>query len=239
MSAKTMKLIRLVALVSVMCWVATAAFAGPKVPVTSTLTNTCSNCRTDADGADPFLPGDRSYSLTSDNDPFAPSEVRTEILTNNSVYTLDTTNTLVDGLVAPSTRTVLMHFYSSVEGQFPGHVLPPCWNGNYDQDQAVNWSVMAPVPFPKMSTGTAYQGFARLNFNVRTATCDRELNRFRVEWPVVCITHPNASTWIVTSDACGATVNYGTAHLEAYGGQKRSTVKYGDWRLPFRLTLTK
>ena len=247
MSVTTMKLIRLVAVVSVMCWMSTAAFAGPKVPVTATIADTCPNCPTDADGADPTLPGGRSYSVKSDGAAYTPSQVLSNILTNNSVYTLDTSGTLVNGLVGPSTRTAAMHFYSPVEckpGQtgctWPNNKLPVCWGGNYDQDQAVNWAIFAPMSFLNMSTTGSYQGMARLNFNVRSAACDREMNRFRLEWGAVCIKRSTSNIWTVTSGTCVATqTNYGEAHMQAYGGKKGETVDYGDWRMPFKLTLTK
>jgi hypothetical protein len=91
-----------------------------------------------------------------------------------------------------------------------------------------------------MATGTKYSGMARLNFNVRNAECDRQVNRFRLEWPVVCITRTGTNSWAVSSQACsGTTVNWGEAHLQAYGGTKKNTVDYGDWRMPFVLNLTK
>ena len=220
--------------------VAIPASAADKVPVSATLIpKTCINCATDI--ANPT--GD--YSLISDGFAYPGGDplVLSNILTHNAVYTMDTSATLVNGLVAPSTRTVYMHFYSSVEcglgGKcpYPNNILPPCWGGIRDQDQAVNWSVFAPTSFFRMTTGAKYSGMARLNFNVRSEECDRQVNRFRLEWPVVCITRTNTG-WAVTSQACSLTdVNWGEAHLQAYGGTKRNTVDYGDWRMPFSLTL--
>jgi hypothetical protein len=238
-------------LVAVIGLTALAAWAATAVNVTASLTTTCSNCRTDAGGADPTSGGDRPYSLISDGGSYSSltdSRIQSQILTNNSVYTLDTSNTLEGGLVGFNTRFVSMHFYSSVEckpGQtgcdYPNNILPPCWGGNYDQNQAVNWSIFAPTSFLRMKAGTKYQGMARLNFNVRNEACDRQLNRFRLEWGAVCITTNSTTTaWTVTSGTCVTTdVNYGEAHLQAYGGTKKNTVDYGDWRMPFQLTLVK
>lgn len=242
-------LLAVVALVGMVGLRAVTASAGTEVPVTATLTPTCANCRTDAGGALPDVSGSRPYSVTSDGASYTNPQVISKILTNNSVYTLDTSGTLVNGLVVPGTRTASMWFYSSVECkpgdpncEFPDNVLPPCWGGDYDQDQAVNWSIFAPISFLRMSISTTkkYSAAARLNFNVRNALCDGQINRFRVQWSTVCITHPTANTWVITSQACaGSTVNWGEAHLEAYGGTKKNTVDYGDWRLPFELTLTR
>ena len=248
MSGKTAKLLRLIALVALVGWATLPAFAGGSVPVTATLTGSCLNCFTDAGGTDPTVLVPRPYSLLSDGFPYLGGDplVLSNILTNNSVYTLDTSATLVNGLVGTTTRTVNMHFYSAVECKpgdcpFPNNVLPPCWGGEYDQDQAVNWSIFAPVSFLRMAKGAGYQGMARLNFNVRNADCDRQINRFRLEWPVVCITRSaDGNSWDVTSQACGSsTANWGEAHLQAYGGTKKNTVDYGDWRMPFKLNLTK
>ena len=239
-----------------MTMVSTALFAAKKgggggsggtgVAVEAVLMDTCPNCSTDAGGTyyGDIVP--RPYSLVSDGYSYPNGDplVQANILTHNAVYTLDTTATLVNGYVASSTRTVNMHFFSPVEClpggpcPYPDNVLPSCWGvGNYDQDQAVNWSIFAPTSFLKMAQGTSYQGMARLNFNVRNADCDRQLNRFRVEWGVVCIVKTGTG-WTVTSGVCGAQTNYGEAHLEAYGGKKNNTVDYGDWRMPFKLNLT-
>jgi hypothetical protein len=251
MSERFSKFIRIAAIIAVLSLATATAWAAKAVNVTASLTTTCPNCRTDADGANPEGSGARPYSLVSDGDsysPFTDSRIQSQILTNNSVYTLDTSATLVDGLVVTGiTRTVDMHFYSSVECkpgetgcEFPNNILPVCWGGNYDQDQAVNWSVFSPISLVTMKTGDAKLGMARLNFNVRKAACDRELNRFRLEWGAVCITHPTLTSWVVTSGTCVTTdLNYGEAHLQAYGGRKQNTVDYGDWRMPFVLTLTK
>jgi len=226
-------------MLSVAGLVAVPASAADKVPVAATLAATCPNCQTDAGG---------TYSLLSDGFPYpelgGDPLVLSNILTHNAVYTLDTSATLVNGLVAPSTRTALMHFYSSVECglggncPYPNNILPPCWGGVRNQAQAVNWSVFAPTSFFRMTTGAKYSGMARLNFNVRTAACDRQVNRFRLEWPTACITRTGAGTWAVTSQSCSLSVNWGEAHLQAYGGTKQNTVDYGDWRMPFRFTLT-
>ncbi|MFB3923867.1 MAG: hypothetical protein ACE145_19260 [Terriglobia bacterium] len=229
-------------IVSIVGLTALAAWAATAVNVTASLATSCSNCETDVAGKYSLLPDEfGAYSPSSDG------RIQSQILTNNSVYTLDTTMTLSNGVVGPSTRTVLMHFYSSVECgvvdptcKYPNNILPPCWGGQYDQDQAVNWSIFAPTSFLRMSTGAKYSGMARLNFNVRNADCDRQINRFRLEWPTVCITRTGSGSWTVTSQACTlSTQNVGEAHLEAYGGTKKNTVDYGDWRMPFFLTLVK
>jgi len=249
MSERFSKFIRIAAIIAVLSLATATAWAAKAVNVNASLASACPNCLTDVP---------KTYSLLPDGvDPYSPftdSRIQSQILTNNSVFTLDTTNTLVDGLVGPGTRTVGMHFYSSVEckppytdcippDRYPNNILPVCWGGDYDQDQAVNWSIFAPTSFLRMNTSAKYSGMARLNFNVRSAECDRQLNRFRLEWGAVCITHPSANTWIVTSQACTSTidtgVNWGEAHMEAYGGRKQNTVDYGDWRMPFQLTLTK
>jgi len=253
MSERFSKFIRIAAIIAVLSLATATAWAAKAVNVKAVLTPDCPNCWTDTGGTFPGVPGLMPYSLVSDGypntndpyDPFADSRIQSQILTNNSVYTLDTSSTLYNGLVVTGiTRWAHMHFFSSVECTpehcpFPENVLPSCWGAHYDQDQAVNWSVFSPVSLVTMRTGDAKLGMARLNFNVRNQDCDRELNRFRLEWGAVCITHPTLSSWVVTSDACGAKINYGEGHLQAYGGRKQNTVDYGDWRMPFQLTLTK
>jgi hypothetical protein len=238
-----LKVLTKLALAALMLCVAglVAASAADQVPVSATLAKTCSNCATNI--ANPT----GNYSLVSDGFAYPAGDplVISNILTHNAVYTLDTSATLVNGYVTDTSRTVYMHFYSSVEckpGQvgckYPNNILPPCWGLDaYDQDQAVNWSVFAPTSFFRMTTGAKYSGMARLNFNVRTAACDRQVNRFRLEWPTVCITRTGAGTWAVTSQSCSLSVNWGEAHLQAYGGTKQNTVDYGDWRMPFSFTL--
>lgn len=204
------------------------------------MTEPCSNCETDVS----LLNTTGKYSLLPDGtDPYDNSTVKSNILTNNAVYTLDTTGTLVSRLVDVGTRTVGMHFYSKVENsaQFPNNVLPPCWQGQHEQDQAVNWSVFASnsVNFPQMTVGVFYSGFARMDFNVRNGSCDNQVFRFYLRWYNVCITRTSDSpknTWVVTSDACEKAINYGEANLKGQGGKKQ-TFDYGDWRMPFELTL--
>jgi hypothetical protein len=236
------KMPRISAVICIIVLTALAAWAATAVKVTASLASGCLNCEADVAGKYSLLPdGFEPYN------PFTDSRIESQILMNNSVYTLDTTSTLVGGIPGSGTRTIGMHFYSSVEckpGQtnckYPNNILPPCWHGEYDQDQAVNWSIFAPTSFLRMATGAKYAGMARLNFNVRNADCDRQINRFRLEWPTVCITRTGLGTWLVTSQACSSTsINWGEAHLQAYGGTKRNTVDYGDWRIPFSLTLTK
>ena len=208
-----------------------AAFAGKGVNIRATLSSNCPNCATDV------AP---SYSLLSDGSAYDNSTVESGILTHNTVYTLDTTNTLVNGLVASGTRTVQLHFFSSVEGQYPDNVLPACWQGNHDQDQAVNWSIFSDnsISFLNMPLNTPVNGFARMDFNVRNGICDNQVFRFYLRWYDACITRTSSSpnTWVVTSDACGKQTNYGEAGLIGQGGRKQ-TYKYGDWRMPFKITL--
>jgi hypothetical protein len=221
-------------LVLAMGMVSTAAFAAKPVKLDANLVTTCSNCATNVAPSFSLLP-DSEWGYSNGGG------VSSQILPNNSVYTLDTLDTLVNGLVGPGTRSVQMHFYSSVEGQFPGHFLPGCWNGNYDQDQAVNWSIFASnnVKFPLMQLNRPYAGFARMDFNVRNADCDRQIYRYYLRWYNACIVRTGENTWVVTSDSCGRMVNYGEANLRGQGGKSGETVDYGDWRMPFRLRLTK
>ena len=195
------------------------------------------------------------YSLLPDGlDPFySPSNlVQSEILTHNTVYTLDTMDTLVNGLVdLYSTRYVKMHFYFPAEIQKPdpktGLLLPripDCWanstTNTSDQKEAVNWSVFSSnsKAFTEMTKGVANPGFSRLDFNVRDtiASCYTQVFRFWLRWPSVTITllddTPGKRKWQVTTN------EYGEASLEGQGGKKGQTQTYGDFRVPFRLTLT-
>jgi len=215
------------------------AHAAKAVNLAASLTQKCSNCDTNVSPV--ATTGD--YSLLSDGASYAPSGgVQSQILTNNSVYTLSTMNTLVNGLVGPGTRSVQMHFFSPVEGQYTNNVLPACWAGNHEQDQAVNWSVFSSsVTFPNMQVGSSFQygGFSRLDFNVRNGTCDGQVYRFYLRYYNVCISRTSLNTWVVTSDSCGRATNYGEGNLRGQGGKNGQTIDYGDWRLPFKLTMTK
>ena len=219
------------------------AVAGSILRQKAELVSDCDNCPAEpADLGTPRL----VYSVLPDFHLPAGYEdgagVKSQILNHNAVYTLNTLDTLVNGhVVDGTTRFVRMHFYSPVEGQFAGHVLPACWagSGGYDQNQAVNWSVFSDnsLPFTKMVEGKSYPGRARMDFNVRNTQCDREIYRYYLVWPKVCITRTSTG-WVATSDTCGAMINYGTATLRGQGGQKKETVNYGDWRLPFKLVLS-
>ncbi len=212
------------------------ARAGSSIPVTATLTSSCESsavpCKTDTPN---------SFSLTA-TQSFSPSStVESEILTHNSVYTLNTMNTLVNGVVGNGTETVTMHFYSTVAGT-QGDVLPACWgisNNDGNIVQAVNWSVFLPnsASFTKMAVNQSVTGHGRLDFNVRPQ-CDNQIYRFYLTWSNACITRTTSTTWVVTGDACGANKFYGTASLYGQGGKHGQTVYYGDWRLPYWLTLT-
>lgn len=211
------------------------ADAGRPVKIKAELVRDCTNCQTLTPDRYSVLP-DTSLGYEDGNG------VQSEILNHNSVYTLDTMDTLVNGTVGAGTRYAELVFYSPVEGQFPGHVLPECWEGDYTLMEAVNWSVFAgnKVQFPQMEPGQLYDGWARMDFNVRDVdkSCDRQLYRFYLRWYNACIERTGDSTWEVTSGPCGAMVNYGEANLQGQGGRKKETIDYGDWRLPFKLLLS-
>lgn len=210
------------------------AFAAKAVNLTASLTQNCSNCETDVS----LLNTTGDFSLLSDGGSYAPGNgIQSQVLTNNTVYTLSTMDTLLNGLVP---RTVQMHFYSPVEGQYTDNVVPACWNGSHDQDQAVNWSIFSSsVTFPNMQVGSSYGGFSRLDFNVRNGVCDTQVYRFYIRYYNVCITRTGLKTWDVTSDSCGRATNYGEGNLRGQGGTGGQTVNYGDWRVPFKITLMK
>lgn len=215
------------------------AFAAKAVNLKASLAPQCSrgDCQTDVSPTG--IPGD--YSLLSDGSDYVPGNgVQSQVLTNNTVYTLSTMNTLVNGVVGPGTRTVQMHFYSPVEGQYVNNVLPACWGGSHDQDQAVNWSIFSSsLTFPNMQVGSSYGGFSRLDFNVRNGICDGQVYRFYIRYYNVCITRTSLTTWDVTSDSCDRATNYGEGSLRGQGGTGGQTINYGDWRVPFKVTLTK
>ncbi len=213
---------------------ASSAFAAKSVNITASLSMTCPNCDTNVAPDYSLLP-DSNSGYSNGNG------VQSQILTNNSVYTLNTMNTLVNGLVASGTRTVLMHFYSSVEGVYSNNVLPACWNGDHDQEQAVNWSIFAGnnQSFMLMQVGTSYPGWGRMDFNVRNGSCDKQIYRYYMQWYSGCIVRKDANTWEVTSDSCGRQTNYGEVNLRGQGGKNGQTVDYGDWRMPFKLTFVK
>lgn len=208
------------------------ADAGRPVKIKAELIEDCSNCMTTTPSSYSVLP-DTTEGYTDGNG------VVSEILSHNSVYTLDTLDTLDEGIPGAGTRYAEMVFYSPVENQFPGHVLPPCWFGDYTQMQAVNWSIFADnqLSFTKMDVGAQVDGRARMDFNVRNRFCDTQIFRFILQWHNACIERQDASSWLVTSGSCGAMVNYGEANLQSQGGQHQ-TLDYGDWRLPFQLLLT-
>lgn len=206
--------------------------------VTATLSMTCTNCATD----EAPLGGSGDYSLQMDNASgyMDGNGVQSQILSSGAVYTLDTMDTLVGGVPGPGTRTVQIHLFSPVEGLYPDNVIPSCWGGSHDQDQAVNWSVFSSTntKFTLMQLNTPYDGFARMDFNVRNGACDRQIYRYFLRWYSACIVRTGPNTWEVTSDSCGRATNYGEASLEGQGGRKKETVSYGDWRVPYKLTLT-
>lgn len=211
------------------------AEAGRLLLVRAELAEACANCQVPNNGGNYSVLGDGLGAYTNGNG------VKSQIITHNTIYNLDTLDTLVNGqVVYGTTRTVRMHFYSPVEGQFPGHNLPACWNGNYDQEQAVNWIILSDnsQTLTGMQVGQQVQGRARADFNVRNGSCDNQIFRFYLQWHNVCITRTSASTWDATTDLCNRTNNYGTATLFGQGGRKKETLDYGDWRMPFKMTLT-
>lgn len=245
MSRISKKLFTVAASLMALGLLSVSSFASSAVKVTANFTYACPNCATDISGSNVYTwngtyynnPGG-PYSLQDfpSLTPYSPSNnVESQILTNNTVYTLDTSG--------PNwTRTVWMHFFSTVSGdpQYPNNVLPSCWVGDPDQNWPVNLSVFSSTAgFPQMTVGASYGGFARMNFNNYSGSCYNQINKFRYTWYNVCITHPTASSWVVTTDACGAATNYGTGNLQGQGGKNNQTINYGDWRVPFKLTLTK
>ena len=228
---------RWIAIAGALALTAAMAYGGKAISITANLQSTCTNCDTNV--ALPGPPGD--YSLLPDAlGAYSNSNgVSSQVLTNNFVYNLNTMGTLVNGLVGASSRTVRMHFYSSVEGIYPSDVLPACWGGNHDQDQAVNWNIYSnKVGFGQMAVGVRYAGSARLDFNVRNAQCDKQIFRFYLEWYNGCVVRTNSTTWVATSDSCGMQTNYGTAGLFGQGGTNKQTLYYGDWREPYKITLS-
>ena len=228
---------RWLAAVSALALTATMVYGGKTVSITAGLVSTCNNCDTNVALAG--SPGD--YSLLPDVFGAYPNSngVSSQILTNNSVYNLTTTATLVNGLVATSTRTVKMHFYSPVEGAVANDELPACWGGNHDQDQAVNWNIYSSgVAFTQMTVGVPYGGFARLDFNVRNALCNQQIFRYYLKWYSGCVVRTSPTTWVATSDSCGVQINYGTTGLYGQGGKNQQTAYYGDWRVPYQIDLS-
>ena len=188
--------------------------------------------------------------------------VQSEILTHNTVYTLDTLDTLnqVTGAVIDGvTITATLHFYNHV-----GNMPPGCWGTptlipytgddgkihnivTIDVTQAVNWSILSEnstaLTDMEVGTGKTYPGFARLDFNVRNGNvCDGNIYRFYLKWPLpnrktgggagITIKRIQDGQWEITTD------KYGTASLFGQGGKAGQTLYYGDWRMPFKIILT-
>jgi hypothetical protein len=250
MSKVSMKLFKMALCLSATCLLTLPAFAARSVNVKATLTVSCPNCQTDISDATGEISNTPNgpYSLQSDgagDGSYSNPQVQSQILTHNNVYTLDTMNTLVNGQIVSGTRTVGLHFYSPVEGlpAFSDDVLPACWDGAHELSEAVNWSVFSgsSISFVQMTSTDSYPGWARMDFNVTDHSCNPQVNKFTLHWYAVCIAHPDPSTWVVTSDVCGgpSSLNYGTAGLNGQGGKKGQTQYYGDWRMPFQLTLVK
>jgi hypothetical protein len=233
---KKMTILAAAAVLIALVWMAPQiAEAGRLVLAKAELTTACPNCQVPDIGGNYSVLGDGLGAYENGDG------VKAQIISHNTIYNLDTLNTLVNGhVVAGVTRTVKMHFYSPVENQFPGHVLPPCWGGNYDQEQAVNWIILSDnsQTLTGMQVGQQVQGRARADFNVRNGSCEGQIFRYYLQWHNVCITRTSATTWDATTDLCGRERNYGTATLSGQGGRRKETVDYGDWRLPFKMTIT-
>jgi len=175
------------------------------------------------------------------------SKVQSEILTHNTVYTLNSLDTLgTDGKVNGNTRTLRIHLYTTASN------LPPkCWevspfpNDAYTQIQAVNWSIFSDnsIAFPDMAISPYtdqnpifYPGTARMNFNVRNDVCENNIFRFYLTWSRtgagITIRRVSTDTWEISTNI------YGEAELDGQGGRKQQTQKFGTWRVPFRVILT-
>ncbi len=285
MFSRNSKLFGLLVLVAALTVVVPAFAAGKSkniIPVRATVIEFCANCMTDVGGvfapwvALPidWLAGMPSYSMKTDGlgdyvpvvDSSGVSIVISDWGTNSAVYSLNTENSLVNGLVNLSggTRAVRMHFFSTVEfpfvTTFPGDTLPPCWSGSHNHIEAVNWDVFASQFIERLAVGDVDHGTARANFNVRpdpadyvSSTCDQQNARFVLTWSSVCIVRlPDVGgkrVWVATSDLCEGTtsgltpggsssgLNFGTASLQGFGGRHGQTIPYGDWRMPFKLIL--
>ncbi len=236
----------LVMVVGSVALTAITVWAARMIEVTATLAESCPNCATPAGGC-PYGGAlcSGTYSLLPPSSTFSyspSSSVESEILNHNAVYTLDTTNTLDGGLVGTNTVTVKMLFYAP---ENVGAALPGCWgfgpNANEGSEtQAVNWSIFSEnsMPFTNMVTGIPYSGHARLDFNVRNANCDSQIFRYYLTWSSLTIMREGPTTWQVTSaGACYSGLNCGVASLYGQGGRHGQTQYYGDWRMPFQITL--
>jgi hypothetical protein len=218
-----------VAVVAVLAFTVPAGFAGKEVPLKAALTLDCVNCATDV--ANPNGP----YSVVADGYGIYTGGGVSSKVNTGGVYVLDTESTNLGTPV----RNVLLHFYDS-SGR---SVIPPCWGGAVNESVQVNWQLHPDIAILSIPVGGSSGGFARMNFNIRTAACDSQIARYVLRWYSICVTHPDANTWIARSEECNwlsnGGIDYGTAGLSGYGGQKSQTVYYGDFRMPFKLTLTK
>ncbi|MGH9785513.1 MAG: hypothetical protein ACRD88_15150 [Terriglobia bacterium] len=228
---------------------------GKTVPVQAHLEAACASqsCSTDVGGWDqqigwltPFPTP--TYSLLPDPihgaDYVSGFGVQSEILTHNTVFTLDTLDTLSStGTVTGSTITVNMHFYNGA-----GLLPPSCWGPHSTNpdgstsitvNQAVNWSIFSnnSISLTDMQVGPTYGGFSRLDFNVRNGDCDNNIFRYYLRWSQngggITIQRRSETEWEITTNS------FGTAGLFGQGGRRRETVYYGDWRVPFKVILTK
>jgi len=221
------------ALVVVALALVAPSFAIKEVPMKAALTLDCTNCQTDV--ANPNGP----YSVVADGygiyDPTVPQSGVSSKVNSGGVYVLDTESTNLGTTV----RNVLLHFYDS-SGR---SLLPPCWGGAVNESVRVNWQLHPDIAILNIPVGGSSGGSARMNFNVRNGVCDSQIARYTLRWYFVCVTRTNTNTWIARSEECnwlaGGGIDYGTAGLTGYGGKKGETFYYGDFRMPFQLTLTK
>src|SRR5262245_20255516 len=109
---------RIVGAVALLMLVVNLGFAGSGISVNTALNSNCASntCRTDVGGWDQFIGWLSSFSnpiyslIPGQCQPgsacYQPTPlVESQILTHNSVFTLDTTDTLVNGVVTGSTAT--------------------------------------------------------------------------------------------------------------------------------------
>ena len=269
-------------------------FAGDTIPVQAILVSDCltpsagTGCQTDIGLWNPvdvftsvsswgeysLKPGSTNGGLTDvsngdgDDGVYVPGPgVESNILTHNTVFTLNTLATLdpLTGAVIPGTVTVTMHFYNYLNGQLPdcwGSPTPPgTWTDTQsgktyniftiDVTQAVNWSIFSSnsTAFPEMAIynpadpKTVYPGFARLDFNVRNGSvCQNNIYRYYLKWQLANRKTAGGGGITIKRLAEGqwevTTDQYGTASLFGQGGRKGETQSYGDWRMPFKIILT-
>lgn len=245
------------------------------IAVTAELVTPCSDpnapCETVV-GGNNFLTGVQgtgTFSVLSDTGmPYGTaadgSLVQSEILTHNTVYTLDTLDTLVNGGVGSTTRFVEMHFMSTYvlnDGK-ADPTLPACWDADLNPvrtdiggnaellelsdavNAAVNWSVFSDnqTDFTDLAVGESIGGSARMDFNYRKldgSACDNQIFRFWLNWS------RNTGVQITRLANVGGkrqwavtTDSFGESVLRGQGGRGKDIKEYGSFRMPFELILT-